>query len=297
MKRLISLFVLSLTVVGSIIIIGSCNKGKKYDLITPGAYVHFVGAKSQAYPVRSATVPVYNINIGTTDVVSADRVVTFKVTSSTGAVAGTQYTLGTTGNTVTIPAGQTTAVIPVQGKFSGYPVGRIDTLMFTLVMPSISPAKFSDTVKLALGDICSEGVGFTLASFVGTYARTNEAFNGSPYGPYTTTIASVNPLTATTGTITVTNIWDNGWGPITFTLDWSNPANLTTAVVAQAAIPGSNAGDLNPAYAGMTIAVRALSTQPTGTFSSCYQTFTLNMQLGVTGVGYFAPLYQVKLAH
>jgi hypothetical protein len=293
MKRLISSIVVCLAALGGIVLIGSCNKEDPYKLIEPGSYIHFIGNKVQSYPVRSATVPVYNVQIGTTDVSGEARTVTFKVTSPTGAVAGTQYTLGTTGNTVTIPAGQATAVIPVQGIYSGFPPGRIDTLVFTFMEPSIKPATFLDTVKLAMGDICSESAAFALSDFLGTYAKTNETFNGSPYGPYTTTISNVTPLTATTGTIRITNIWDNGWGPIDFTLNWSNMASKTTAVIPQAAIPGSNAGDINPAYSGQTIAVRALASQPTGTFLSCSKKFTLNMQLGVTGLGYFAPLYQV----
>jgi hypothetical protein len=298
MKKTISSLALCLAAVGGIILIGSCNKEDPYKLIAPGSFIHFTGNKIQSYAVRSASVAVYNVGVGTTDVSGEARTVTYKVTSPTGAVEGTQYTLGTTGKTVTIPAGQAIAVIPVQGKFSGYPVGRIDTLIFTFLEPSMKPATFLDTVKLAMGDICTEGAGFTLASLVGTYGNTNETFNGSPYGPYSTTIASTTSLTATTGTIRVTNIWDNGWGPIDFTLNWGGtPAAMTTAVVPQTAVPGSNAGDINPAYAGQTVAVRALAAQPTGTFSSCYQTFILRMQLGVTGVGYFAPLYQVTMAH
>ncbi len=295
MKRLISSLAICLTAFGGIILIGSCNKEDPYKLIEPGSFIHFVGSKVQSYPVRSAAVAVYNVQIGTTDVSGEPRTVTFQVTSPTGAVEGTQYTLGTTGKTVTIPAGQATAVIPVQGLFSGYPPGRIDTLIFTFTEPSIKPATFLDTVKLAMGDICAETAPFVLSDFIGTYAKTNELFGTSAYGPYTTTISSVTPLTATTGTIRVTNIWDNGWGPIDFTLNWSNMSNKTTAVIPQTAVPGSNAGDINPAYSGQTVAVRALAANPTGTFFSCSKRFILHMQLGVTGVGYFAPLYQVTV--
>jgi hypothetical protein len=296
MKRFITSIATCLAAFGGIILIGSCNKNDPYELIVPGSFIHFTGSKVQAYPVRSASVAVYDIGVGTTDVKGEARTVTFTVTSPTGAVEGTQYTLGTTNKTVTIPAGGATAVIPVQGKFSGYPPGRIDTLVFVFKQPSLDPAPFLDTVKLALGDICSETNAFSLNDFLGTYANTNELFGTSAYGPYTTTISNVTPLTATTGTMRVTNIWDNGWGPIDFTLNWASMAAKTTTVIPQTAIPGSNAGDMNPIYAGQTVAVRVHTTQAaTGTFLSCTKRFVLNMQLGVTGVGYFAALYTVTM--
>lgn len=275
--------------------ISSCDKTVPYDIVVAPAQVHFLGERIQTYPVRTNPVPVYEIKIGTTDVASVDRTVTYKVTSSTGAVAGTHYTLSP-GNTVVIPAGQAVGVIPVQGILSGYPVGRIDTLIFTLQEPSIKAAGFSDTVKLAIGDICSESTSFVLNSFLGTYANTNEIFGTSTYGPYTTTISSVTSTGPTTATIVVTNIWDNGWGPISFTLNWTNPLAKTVTVIPQAAIPGSNAGDLNPIYTGQTVAVRPFATGNVGTFSSCAGTFSLKMQLGVTGLGYFSPVYTVNLA-
>jgi hypothetical protein len=124
--------------------------------------------------------------------------------------------------------------------------------------------------------------------------NTRETFGTSAYGPYNTTISAVTLTSPTTGTITVTNIWDNGWGPITFTLDWTNPLATVATVVPQNAIPGSNAGDLSATYAGQTVAVRAFAGQP-GTFSACNSVFTLRMQLGVTGVGFFGSLYTVIL--
>lgn len=145
---------------------------------------------------------------------------------------------------------------------------------------------------------CSEA-NVILDDFLGNYANTNETFGTSPYGPYTTTITNVTPLTATTARITVINIFDNGWGPIEFTLDWTDPNNRTAVVVANNAIQGSNAGDLNSTYAGQTISVReppsSLSSGP-GTFSYCNQTFVLKMQLGVTNAGYFNTLYTVNMA-
>ena len=276
--------------------ISSCDKSKLYDIQVAPSQAHFVGDKVQSYPVRVSPVAAYEVVVGTTDVAAFDREVTYKVTSPTGATAGVQYTLGTTGNKVIIKGGEALAKIPVQGILAGFPALRIDTLIFTLQMPSLKPSIFFDTVKLAIGDICGEANPFTINSFLGVYANTIETLGtGAPYGPYTTGIATVTPLTATTATIVVTNIWDNGWGPISFTLDWSNPLSKTAKVIAQAAIPGSNAGDLNPIYAGQTVAVRPFAAGNLGSFLSCTGTLSLKMQLGVTGVGFFAAVYTVNM--
>jgi hypothetical protein len=284
--------------IGLLVVMGGLFVGckKENTLVVAPAQAHFIGNRNQSYSITTNPATPYKITIGTTDVSSSDRPITVNVTSSTGAVAGTHYNLsGVNGKTLVIPAGKATAEITVTGILAQYNSGRKDTLMFTLSSPSVDPAKFSDTVKLLLRGPCFEG-DVVLSEFIGAYANTVETFGaGSPYGPYTTTISSVNQLTPTTGTVTVTNIWDNGWSPITFTLDWTNPAARTATVVTQTAIGGSNAGDLNPAYAGQTIQVRPFAGQP-GTFSACNGTLTLRMQLGVTGVGFFGSLYTVNMA-
>jgi hypothetical protein len=128
--------------------------------------------------------------------------------------------------------------------------------------------------------------------FLGDFDNTNETFGG-PYGPYTTSVSAVTPTGATTARITVENIWDNGWGPIDFDVDWTDSENPTVTVVAQDPIPGSDAGDFNPAYAGIPANVRPFAAGPVGTFSACDNTLTLKMQLGVSGLGYFPNIYTV----
>ena len=274
-------------------VFSSCDKTKVYDTSIPPARAHFLGGKTQVYPVLSDTTGAYTIGVGTTDVVNTDRLVTYNLTSPSGAVAGTQYTIGTSG-TVTIPAGQTIAYIDVHGIFSQYTLGQKDTLVFTLSTPSVEPAIFQDTVKLIIKGPCSEN-SIVLDEITGQYPNTNETLGGSPYGPYITSISSATSTGPTTADIVVQNIFDDGWGPITFHIDWTDPFNTTTVVEEQDAIPGSDAGALNPAYAGMTIAVRPYAVSGPGTYSYCNQTFTLNMQLGVTNLGWFNVLYQVNL--
>jgi hypothetical protein len=276
-----------------------CDKTKLYDIKTADPEGHFVGAANQSYSVLVNPAPAYVVRVGTTNVSNADRTLTINVTSPTGATASNQYTLGRVGagNTVTIKAGQAIDSFTVQANFASYTTGRKDTLVFTITEPSLKPSTFLNKVTLALGGPCFEGdiTAATLNALRGNYPNSRETYGTSPYGPYLTTIPTATSTGLTTATIVVTNIWDNGWGPITFNLDWTDPVNRTATVVSQNAIAGSNAGDISGTYAGQTVAVRPFAGQP-GTFSACNSTFTLRMQLGVTGVGFFGSLYTVNMA-
>jgi hypothetical protein len=268
-----------------------CDKTKPYDTKVAEPEVHFIGAKNQAYAVVTNPPPAHVITVGTTDVADVDREVEYNVATSAGATVGTDFTL-TPANKVIIPAGQATATITVQANYNSYLAGEKDTLTFTLKEPSIKVSGFSDTVRLTLGGPCFEG-NIVPSHFLGTYNNTNEIFGTSTYGPYQTTISNVTPLTATTASITVTNIFDFGWNPITFTLDWTNVNDRRVTLVQQSGI--GDAGTLNSAYAGQDISVRPFTGQ-VGTFSWCNGTVQLKMQVGVTGLGWFPDLYTVNLA-
>ena len=281
-------------------ILAGCDKEKPYDVTIPPPLAHFIGGTTQIYPVVDDPAPSYTVTIGTTDVTNSARSVTYNISSPTGAQAGVQYTV-TGAGTVTIPADSTRASFTVQANYAEYASGRVDTLILSLARPSVDVADFQDTIRLVLAGPsgCNEAIP-DLVTLEGNYANTIETLaTNPPYGPYVTAISSVTPTSPTTALIVVENIWDNGWGPIEFNLDWTDPINRTAIVVDQAAIPGSDAGDLNPTYAGQTVAVRAPSAtlSPTpGTYSYCSQTFTLKMQLGVTGLGFFNALYTVNMA-
>jgi hypothetical protein len=281
------------------LMLSSCDKTKPYDTILPGSAVHFVGAENRSILVDTDPAPSDTIQVGTTDVSSTDRTVTYNVTSPSGAVAGVDYTIstGAPSGTVVIPAGQALANIVITPIFGAFPPDSRDTLYFTLSEPSIPVAQFLDTVRVILRGVssapCSED-NPTMADFLGLYDNTNEDFGGA-YGPYPTTITSATVLTATTARIDVENIFDTGWGPIGFTLNWTDPANPTTTVIA-GDVPGSDAGDINSTYAGILVMVRVHATGGPTTYSYCNQTLTLRMQLGVSGVGWFAPVYTVTMA-
>ncbi len=278
-----------------------CDKTKPYDIAVAPPEAHFVGGKTQNYSAADDPTPVFNVVVGTTDVAKVDRVVTYKVTSPSGAVGGTQYSIstGNTSGAVTIKAGEATANIPVQAVYSAFANGERDTLVFTIEQPSMKPAGFLDTVIVAIRGACFEG-DVTLTEFLGAYANTNEDFGGA-YGPYTTTISNVSQAPgATTGSVTVTNIWDNGWSPIVFDLDWTDPANRIVSLMQQDNI--ADGGTVNPAYAGQgTVTV----TNPSavsfpgvrGTFSICNQTLVLKMRVCILPLGCFGTtMYTVNMA-
>ena len=263
---------------------------KKEDAITiPPEQVHFLGETAGSYTI---VVPnsSFKVKVGVTTVSNVDRTFTISVSSPTGAASPAQYTLSKT--SITIPAGKAIDSIEVKGNFAAYQSGRKDTLVFNITQAG-KEAGFNSTYKLALRGPCFEG-DVDLNLLKGDYAKSNEDFGGAPYGPYTTSITAVSNTSPTTGTITVANIFDAGWGPIKFNLDWTNPNNRTVTLIQQSGI--ANAGTLSPTYAGRDVSVRAFAgAAGVGTFSICNQTLVLKMQLGVTGVGFFTDLYMVDM--
>jgi hypothetical protein len=264
---------------------------KKEEMLTiPPSQAHFTHKTTGNYTISAPGV-VYRLPIGVTTVSNQDRTVNITVTSPSGAVQGTHYTLSTT--SLVIPAGKAVDSITVTGNFSQYQTGRKDTLLFKIENSDPATSDYNNTFTLIVRGPCFEG-NVDLNDLVGNYINTNELFGTSAYGPYQTSIVAVTQAPgATSGTIRVANIWDAGWNPITFTLDWSNPANRTVTLTQQSGI--GDGGTLHPTYAGRDISVRPFAGQ-VGTFSYCNQTLTLKMQLGITGLGWFASLYTVTMS-
>lgn len=271
-----------------------CDKFKPYDTEVAEPEVHFTGARNQLYAMNGTPPPVYNVGVGTTDVSTADRTVKFKVESLSGATPGTEFTIGTSGNTITIPAGQATVNIPVQGNIAYYSAGEKDTLLFTLEQTDVKIAGFQDTVRLVLRGPCFDGVDINDATTrnaqLGAYAKSYDAGFGA-YGPYGTTIKSITPLTATTARAVINNVWDYGFGDLNFIIDWTNPASVTINLESTV-VTGGDAGVLNSAYDGMRLVIRKYPGLD-GQFSVCTGTHVLRYQLGVydpstsTVLGYF----------
>lgn len=287
-------------IAASAMILTGCDKTKPYDVATPPAEVHFLGPKNQTYAVLSDPAPTFYVVVGTTTKENVNRTAQLNISSPSGLVLNTDYTVSRT--ELNFPAGKTLDTIAINANFASFPFGSKDTLILTLSTPSIQPAAFQDTIRLIVTgpSACSEA-NPTLSDLLGDYANTFEVYgSGSPYGPYVTSISSATASGPTSAVIVVENIYDFGWGPINFTLNWTDPSNPTTQVVASNAISGADAGDVFGAnYAGQPLAVRPpagpLSSSEFGTYSYCDQTFVLNMQLGIPGVGWGTGLYQVTM--
>jgi hypothetical protein len=243
-----------------------CKKsGNIEGPITPPALSSFAGQSILPYYVENTPTTAFKVPVGLTTTTNSDRTVEFSVSSPTGAVAGTQYTIAG-GNKITIPAGKAVDSITVKGIFAGYPGNRKDTLVFTLTGGDVQPSEFNKTFKLVMTKYCN----VSLSSFTGNYTKCFDIQPPNPdYGPYSTAITVATAVTATTGFITVANFWDVGGSPIIIDLDWSNPANFTTSVRTQ------------PLYVDPTYGQATIRPVGTGSFSSCDNTFTIKYQVTV----------------
>jgi len=245
-----------------------CDKDKPYDTLMAESQVHFISsATNQAYYVEDNANSTYSIEVGTTDVSAQDRTITFKITSPTGAVSGTHYSMVTTGNTVTIPAGESKASIVIHGIFGPYGDGtRKDTLQFTPGEPSVKAAEFNDTINLVLQRYCT----VDLAEFSGTYIC-QDYYDGAPDGgPYPVTITPGTSTGTNTGYVMLSGLWGIGSPEVRINLNWNNPANFTTSVV-------KDNWFIHASYGQATI-----NPSGTGTFSSCDNTFTIGYEATVS---------------
>ncbi|HSU28251.1 MAG TPA: hypothetical protein VLJ68_07715 [Chitinophagaceae bacterium] len=269
---------LLLGVVCFMFILVSCDKNKPYTLIIAPPQVHFAyAAKVLNYYVANSASDSFQINLGTTDLSDANRTINFAITSPTGAVLGTHYTITTpgSGNTVTIPAGKAISPITIHGVFAQYPTGRKDTLVITMTSPSsgMAIAKFADTIKVVMQKYCP----VSIAAFTGNYTQSRDVDGTGPYGPYTANVVSVTSLTATTASMVIANFAAAWCAPfavqnITVTIDWTDPGNFKVTFPSQILSNTNFYG-----YGALTVNSAAGST-----FSSCDNTFTIKSTMTVS---------------
>jgi hypothetical protein len=274
-----------------VIMMASCKKEDKVQ--TAPTQAHFTNQSSGTY-IISAPGVTYKVPVGVTTVSSAPRTINVTITSPTGAQQGTHYTAPTS---IVIPAGKAVDSLVIAGVYNQYTNGRRDTLIITLQDADLKASSYNSKFTLIVRGPCAE-TDIVLAEFMGDYANTTETWGTSGYGPYQTSITAVNQTSATTGTITVSNIFDSGWDPLVFTLDWTDPAHRKITVAQQVA--GGNAGvNFGPAFDGQPYAVRSVPASlggDVGTFSYCHQTLVLKMLIGIAGVGFDSDIYTVNMA-
>jgi hypothetical protein len=287
--KLIKFLLLALTAAS---LTPGCKKEEGDYLPVPKEESHFTNKTIDNYAVIIASA-VKKVPIGITTASDQDRTVNFEITSPTGAQQGVHYNVS--GKSLVIKAGQTIDSLTISAVFAQYQAGRKDTLKIRLVDGGSVPAsKYNNEFILVVRGACFEGEisdPVALASLRGTYANTREDWGGQAYGPYTTTISSATLTSASTATITVTNIFDFGWAPITFTLDWTTINDRKITLVQQ-----TNIAAASTAFgAGQAGTIQVGPHAQIGTFSYCNQVLTLRMNIGVTGLGYDPDLYEVVL--
>ena len=280
MKRINQIFFLSFVL--TIVLFGvGCTKNKPYPTIQPVPEVHFISSTPYlSYYVEDTSTSSFTVQIGTTNVASTDRTVTFNISSPTGAISGTNYqvTSPATGNSVVIPAGQATASIVIHGIFAAYGSGaRKDTLTFTLSEPSLKVADFNDTVQVVLQRYCA----VNLDDLLGDYNHCYDNQSPDSYGPYTATVVSATATGPTSATLVIKNFGAAAFGAfgpndasanpgIIVNIDWANPANFFTTLPSQ---PLS----VDPTYGTITVGQVGKAS-----FSSCDNTISASYSATVS---------------
>ncbi|WP_315819961.1 hypothetical protein [Paraflavitalea speifideaquila] len=201
-----------------------------------------------------------------------DRTIQFTIASPTGAAEGQQYTLDK--KTVTIPAGKAVDTIYLKGKFSGYPTGRKDTLVFTITGGDVVAMPGFNEFKVILQKYCPVNIN----DFTGTYNA--QDFNEAGVGgsAYTLTITP-GTTTGNSGKITVMGM--RGYAvPFTVNLNWDNPAAFTTEVPSQ------------PWFVHSTYGQTTIKSNGKGTFSSCDNKFRFDYEVTVSA-GTFGKMYTI----
>ncbi len=287
----------------SALLLTACKKNNfvvDQDAVIPDSYAKFNTIMPNdtigTYMVTSAN-NVFKVPVGVTNVSNQDRTVNFSY-SSNNATMGIEYTAPTS---LTIPAGKAIDSLVIQGSYAALGANDIDTVKITIESnDQIGASTYKRNYYVVMRRFCDE-TQIDVNVFAGIFNNTIEVLAnattgaGTPYGPYTTEVSSITMTGATTARIAVENIFDDGWGAVQFDLDWTNPNDRQVRVIAQNAIPGSDAGTLNGTYAGIPVAIRPHANGQVGTFSVCDNRLVLISQLGVSGVGWFSNIYRVTL--
>jgi hypothetical protein len=273
-----------------LIALEACTKEKQNDIVVPTAMAEFPttsntqvsGVQIGTYFIKDDPNSVFNIPVGISNYSGKGATnVTFTVTSPTNAALGAQYNL--VSPSVTIPAGQVLDSIRVKGLFAGYPVGRKDTLVFTITGGDFPAFPNYNVYKLVTQKYCD----VVLGNLTGLYSNSSDA----GYGPYVANVASGTSTGATSAKLVIKNFGQAYWGPfaptdptvatgIAVNIDWSNPASFKASIPKQ------------PFYTDATYGPAMIS--GSGTFSSCANTITVTYTVSVAAGNFTAVTTTLK---
>lgn len=256
---------------GFAIIINSCGKEKEFTPSIENAL--FSNANTTGlYFVTEDPETKFTIPIGISAIPKQDRTVQLSLTSPTGAVEGQQYNFGM--NSVTIPAGTTSADVLLKGIFAGYPTGRKDTLVFKISGGDLPAMSSSSSYTVVVQKYCD----VEMAEFTGTYVCQDYYNNAPDGGPYEVELTpGAVGADGTSGKISVLGLWGS---PVPFNVDlnWKDPADFKTSIATQPFL-------VHPTYGQSTIRPNG-----SGTFSSCDNTFRISYEVTVAA-GTFGKYY------
>lgn len=249
-----------------IVVIGGCNKSKLYNVAVPPAFGHFLTDGGTFY-VRNTSPSTFKVPVGTTANSNSNRIISFTVSSPTGAASGVQYSLGA--NSVTIPGGKVVDSISINGIFAGFPGSRIDTLVLKIgTGDGLDTSSYKNTYRLVLQKYCN----VVLSAFAGNYLRSNEVDESdpaNPYGPFEIDVTS-GTVTGSKGYLLMDNIGDWGGFSTRVDLDWTADDNFKTTIPDQFMF-------VHPTYGNARI--RGVGN---GTFSSCDNSLSIRYEVYVS---------------
>lgn len=287
---------LSLLLFASVITWVGCKKNT--DVAVPVEQAHFMNVSSGTYQITAPGV-VYKIPIGITTASNTDRTVKIAITSPTGAVQGTHYTVNK--STFTIPAGKVVDTLVITGTYAQYTAGRKDTLVITMQGldkgSSVGASDYNGVFTLFMRGPCAEQEIVTgPASLNGSYKSTERGYNETtgaltytyaPGGGYLSGVTSATTLSPTTTRVTISNIWEMG-PTITakFILDYSNFAARTVTVDGPQKVgPGTLVG-LSAAYDLYVMPATGANPAPDeGTYTYCSNNIVIKYRVGAYAAG------------
>lgn len=282
-----------LPIIALVLIMGTLIAAcRKTGIVLPPSQATFLNQNSGAYFITDSIIE-DTIPVGVTSVAGQDRIVSFKVSSATGAAQGTAYTL--VHDSVVIPAGKAIGYIVVKGNYGFYKgTTRKDTLLFTLTdngTGGIAPSDFNDTFALAMRGPCVEGEDFDPAEFDGVYNNCVDSQGTYFSSSYPVSITST-PTGPTSATLLITNLGgpdflpapgDPAFNPgVSVNIDWSNPSNLTVSLASQP-------------YESVAFSATIVG-DPGGRFSSCHQTFVINYDVLVPAFSFDSGEFTTSIA-
>lgn len=235
---------------------------KKEKTTIPPTFAHFDFISSGDYYITQDGNSAFKIPIGLTAASDGDKTIQFTISSPSGAAEGQQYTLAR--KSITIPAGKVTDSLVVKGLYNGYPVGRVDTLIFKITGGDVNAIATSNEFTVYLQRYCD----VDMADFSGQYTA-QDYVDGEPDGsPYPVDLTSVGSTGASSGTLSLEGLFGIPV-PFTINIDWNDPSNFTTEVPTQ------------PWFVDGTYGQTTLRPNGKGSFSSCKNSFRIEYELTV----------------